>query len=282
MQRLKRERNYETFFMIVIAVILVITMFIVGTEYMLQKDEVRVALQMNKQYLFKEDADTLYNQLAQKYSGNPKMVMMLNEYEEYPQELKELALRNEDAISYVQGYKYKTDEVDNDLSELDTSKVAVLMQWDRRWGYATYGNEMFGLTGCGPTVLSMAAIYLSGNTEMTPYRVSQMSMDKGYYINHVGSSWSLMDAGAAQLGLRSSALYLHEESMLKALENGSLIVASLGPGDFTNAGHFILIVGVNETGEFIIRDPNSYIRTEKTWSFETLQKQILGMWRLSK
>ena len=58
---------------------------------------------------------------------------------------------------------------------------------------------------------------------------------------------------------------------------GHPIIASMAPGNFTDAGHFIVIVGY-ENGEFLVNDPNSLINSEKKWSYETLRGQIKNMW----
>ena len=78
-------------------------------------------------------------------------------------------------------------------------------QWDPRWGYRIYGSDLMGFTGCGPTCLSMVAVYLLGNDYMTPAWVAQFSMDNGYYDyeNYSGTFWTLMSSGAEQLGLYS-------------------------------------------------------------------------------
>ena len=51
----------------------------------------------------------------------------------------------------------------------------------------------------------------------------------------------------------------------------------MAPGDFTDAGHFIVIVRY-EDGLFYVHDPNSKKNTEVGWSYETLKTQIKNMW----
>ncbi len=47
------------------------------------------------------------------------------------------------------------------LSELEKSQdYPLFLQWDPRWGYEPYGDDNIGLSGCGPTCLSMAMYYL--------------------------------------------------------------------------------------------------------------------------
>lgn len=68
--------------------------------------------------------------------------------------------------------------------------------------------------------------------------------------------------------------------MSSALEEGDLIICVLGPGDFTDSGHFILLTGYQD-GAFTVNDPNSPLRSQQTWSYDTLSGQIKNLWALS-
>ena len=72
---------------------------------------------------------------------------------------------------------------------------------------------------------------------------------------------------------------LSESAMKQALDQGSVIISSMRPGDFTTTGHFILIRGYDEKG-FLVNDPNSRKNSEKQWDYETLSGQIKGLWEI--
>ena len=61
------------------------------------------------------------------------------------------------------------------------------------------------------------------------------------------------------------------------LEVNNPIILALGPGDFTTAGHYVVLVGV-EDGKFRVNDPNSVINSQKLWSYEELEGQIRNIW----
>ena len=61
------------------------------------------------------------------------------------------------------------------------------------------------------------------------------------------------------------------------LEDGRVIVANVGPGVFTEIGHYLLVVGY-EDGKFQINDPNSPANSQKLWEFEEFADQIKMMW----
>ncbi len=201
--------------------------------------------------------------------------------EKYSRELQKLLERNEEAADFVEGYpdreKYLGEGIDMS-GDFVSGQVPLLMQWDRRWGYDAYGDNIIGLAGCGPVCLTMAYLYFTENTDMTPREMAEFSYDNGYYTSE-GTSWSLWTEGAKKLGLCGEELSLDENIMKLALDEGGLIVCSMGPGDFTTTGHFILIRGYDENG-FYVNDPNRRSNSEKQWKYETLRGQIRNLWEL--
>ena len=201
--------------------------------------------------------------------------------EEYPQELIELVEKNEETLDFVRSYPDRADYIGQpiDLSgDYVSGEVPLLFQWDKRWGYDTYGNGMIALEGCGPTCLSMVYLYFTGDTTMNPREMAKFASENGYYSPE-GTSWSLWTEGVGRLGLSGELLSLSESSMKHALDAGSLIICSMRPGDFTTSGHFILIRGYDEKG-FFVNDPNRRSNSEKQWGFERLSGQIKNLWSI--
>lgn len=155
----------------------------------------------------------------------------------------------------------------------------LFLQWDKRWGYVSYGGSMIGLSGCGPTCLSMVLASF-GKTDKTPADIAHFSEENGYYVEGSGTSWSLMTAGASSLGLYARELSLDESVMKSSLDEKHPIICSMRPGDFTTQGHFIMIYGYDEDG-FLVNDPNCIARSNQHWDFETLRGQIKNLWAYS-
>ena len=65
------------------------------------------------------------------------------------------------------------------------------------------------------------------------------------------------------------------------VKKSQALIASVTPGDFTMAGHFIVIYGYNAAG-FKVYDPSSIERSGMLWSFKTLAPQIAQIWSMSK
>jgi len=198
---------------------------------------------------------------------------------EIPEKLLELLEKNPDAKEFVMNYPLKKDLIyEIDLSEhLGKEIVPLLMQWDERWGYTIYGSNVMGLTGCGPTCLSMVLLHLLKDATYTPRYVADFAEENGYYVEGSGSKWTLISEGGKTLGLDVVEIPLDENRMKKNLELGNPVICIMGPGDFTTAGHFIVLTGYKD-GKFVINDPNSKTNSERLWSYEEFSGQIKNLW----
>lgn len=204
---------------------------------------------------------------------------ILNNPHQYPTSLLELLSKNEETLQFVLDYpEHKNDTPADHIGTVTKGEIPLLLQWDERWGYTTYGNDFLAVTGCGPTCLSMVAAGLSGDNTITPHRVAEFAQANGYYVEGSGSDWSLMRTGCQEFGLLSEQLALTESGVTQALEQGYPIICSMFPGDFTTSGHFIVLTGV-ENGKIRLHDPNSAIRSAELWDYNDLAPQIANLWK---
>ena len=60
------------------------------------------------------------------------------------------------------------------------------------------------------------------------------------------------------------------------------MICSVGPGDFTTDGHFIVLVDTNPDGTVTLRDPNSPERTAQTWELDRVLNQCLNLWEMTR
>ena len=70
--------------------------------------------------------------------------------EDYPQELQEMLEKNPETADFVAGYPNRADYLGKEIdltSDYQTGQVPLLMQWDQRWGYDSYGQEIIGVAG---------------------------------------------------------------------------------------------------------------------------------------
>ncbi len=154
------------------------------------------------------------------------------------------------------------------------------MQTDDRWSELVYCGGEIAETGCGPMCLSMACYYLTGNEDMLPQNIIEFASENKYYEIGVGTLWSLMIDGAEKLGFTSNELPLSENCIYNALKNRNPIICSVGPGDFTTTGHFIVLTGYVD-GKLSVNDPNSLENSEKLWEYDEIKDQIKNLWEIS-
>lgn len=228
------------------------------------------------------------------YEEYPEIEEMLLHLEDYPDDVIEYFIKMPETVEWVIHYPEYTAKSEEELSEialapLDLSayerhgQIPVYYQWDVNWGYTFYGEDYFAVTGCGPTCLSMVAVGLTGDTAITPKKVADISVSIGAYVEGVGTSWDLMTKGAEVLGLKSVQNETWTATALcNKLKEGNPIICSMGEGDFTTQGHFIVLVGVTEDGKILVNDPNSKSNTQKEWDAQVLLNQMKGMWVISR
>lgn len=196
----------------------------------------------------------------------------------YPEEVLTALANNLELKEFVQGYLTADGTVQGGLNKEEMSQdFPLFLQWDSRWGYSPYGKNNIGISGCGPTCMSMVIFALTRNASATPDALASYSMDNGYYSQGAGTAWLFMTDAAKKYGLCANELGLDEAVMKQYLDLGHPIICAMCPGDFTTAGHFIMIYGYDENG-FFINDPNSRERSSRHWDFDTLHYQIKNLW----
>ena len=226
------------------------------------------------------DSDTR-GKLAAMAQTDGEVRQVLEQADQYPEDLLELLANNEETADFVLDYtEKKNDAPAENIGDITSGEIPLLLQWDERWGYAQYGDNMIAINGCGPTVVAMVAAGLTGDNTITPYKVAQYAEEQGYYTGESGTSWELMTAGAEHFGVQGQELGLSENGILSELESGHPIVCSMRPGDFTTTGHFIVLTGV-EDGRIRVNDPNSRQRSEELWDYDRLEYQINNLWAFS-
>lgn len=203
--------------------------------------------------------------------------------EKYPLELLLSGAGNPEMTDFLYGYLTSDGSTDGHFTDEEQPEdYPLLLQWDIRWGYMPYGsNGTVGSSGCGPTCLSMAVFYLTGNRECTPDVIAQYSLDEGHYVEGVGTAWALLDNYPTEFGLTVTHPSLSDETLKSHLDNGNILICSVRPGDFTSEGHFIVIYGYDENG-YKINDPKCVYRSRLSWSYEQIQDDIKRIWSVGK
>lgn len=196
-----------------------------------------------------------------------------------------LAAMESEAVPFVREWptQYCADGPDNSAPHTDKSSNGVprLYQWDKRWGYTEYSSTTFALTGCAPTSLAMVYQARTGDTSKTPYDMGVYANENGFATEFDGTDGSLFSYGAAGLGLSCTELGIDSSALWQALSNGEIVVVNVGPGDFTDSGHYFVATGLADDGTVVINDPFSAVRSEKTWDIDTIINQTRALYAFS-
>lgn len=212
----------------------------------------------------------------------PQLSFVVENESLYPDGLLTSVANNPEMTDYVCGYPDADGSVTGGFTEEELEQeYPLFLQFDPRWGYYPYGITVMADSGCGPTCLSMAIFYLTGDESITPDVVGKYSMDNGYYVTDVGTAWSLLADYPAIHGLRSTTLSVSEDTMNEKLAEGNILICSMRPGNFTAGGHFVVVYGVDEEG-YQVNDPKCVYRSNQSWSYEELSADIKRMWCIGK
>ena len=187
--------------------------------------------------------------------------------------------RNDELLDFAVGYPAADHTAQGTITRKERRESCpLLLQWDPRWGYVDYGSDVIGTTGCGPTCLAMVIIGLTGNADASPDYLAKEAENKGYYINDQGTAWSFLVDEPQLFGIEVSQYSgLEAPEIRRTLDEGNLIICSMGPGDFTDQGHFIVICGHTPDG-FVIHDPFSRKNSNLLWNYATLESQWKQLW----
>lgn len=284
-QRRRQLRRRRIAFLIsIITIIVVIVLLIAGYISKNNKENVDDSdlyqtEEITSEEITSEEVSLEEVEAEEELTDEEKKQYVLDHPEEYTDELIEFMNKYDQTIDFAYNYKDRDSiSISEAIYEEETETAFPLyIQWDARWGYEEYADSIIGIAGCGPTTLAMVYEGLTGNGNQTPITIANMSESNGYSLSGGGSTWELMTEGANDLGLNSQELPLYESKMIEELENGRAIICNVGPGDFTEGGHFIVITGY-EDGKFIVNDPNSIENSSILWEYSVLESQIKNLW----
>lgn len=173
-----------------------------------------------------------------------------------------------------------TAAVSTPKAEWKRGTIPYLYQTDPAWAGKPYAGTDVLTAGCGPTCMTMVYAGLTGKTDYNPASMAAFSEANGF-VDSGMTTWLFMTEGASKLGLAAEELPADANVLVAALREGRPVIASVRPGDFTTVGHFIVIAGVDETGNLVVRDPNSPEHSAQTWDAQRVLDQCANLWAYS-
>lgn len=291
-RRYRRKKRRRKILKIIRICTFVILIIFIGKEVIKNinkgaenKNKADNAIDVNSDYI--ESQNNNFNNTSQRGIRNTlesmvkkdrRMKKVLKNYDSYPEELLGMLSRNIEMLDFVLDYpKMKGNVYADNVGKVKKDGIPLLLQWDPRWGYGNYGESIIGISGCGPTSLSMVITGLTGDNSVTPYDVAKFAEEQEYYVPGTGTSWSLFTEGSRHFGVEGREIPLARSSIYNALQSGHPIICSMRPGDFTTTGHIIVLTGI-KNGKITINDPNSKEKSNQLWDYQTLEHQINNLW----
>lgn len=201
--------------------------------------------------------------------------------EKYSKDILKLLYSNKETLDFVvskSDFKMPGILVNID-EECGNGVIPMLQQWDPKWGWAKYGENVIAINGCGPTSLSMVLTGLTGDGGINPIKIANYSDSQGLHEKE-GTNWELMTEYPKKYGVKGWRIINSKEEFENILNQGCPIICSVSKGYFTDEGHFIVIAGIKD-GKLIIHDPNSIEKSKKLWEYEDIKEQIKAAWAYS-
>lgn len=174
------------------------------------------------------------------------------------------------------------------------SQPVSYLQTDSKWAnisYATKGEvTTIGASGCGPTAMAMV-LATWADKSVTPKSECAWALKNGFKALNHGTYYSYFTPAAKRYGLSCTQLNgvsilgnsgsgLHAQ-VLQFLRQGDLVIACMGPGNWTNGGHFILLWDVIGDVAYV-NDPASTLTRRTRGSWTLLKKQVKLYFRIRK
>ena len=160
-----------------------------------------------------------------------------------------------------------------------TSSIGTLTyynQSDSRWADYLYGgSDPLPVYGCGPTVMAMIVNSFTEHTCQPP-DMAAWAADNHYWSSGFGTKHEFIPESASAFGLHAESFQdLTAEGVMSELKSGHILVALMGPGHFSDSGHFIIITDDWPGNQVRVADPARLERTQTAWDVQIVLDELL-------
>lgn len=189
--------------------------------------------------------------------------------------LIDLAIAEPDAIPFVAG-SLSADGTSQAYDEsLPSGEIPLLYTYDTRWGYIDYADGILGVTGSGPTALSMAAMGLTGKNTYDPASVAASITSSNLATGTTGMDDSYVSGHASDVGLTATGVEASSDGIYNPISEGQPVIIKLksdsGVGSAT--AHWALVIGVNPDNSVTVYDPTSSYASTHSWSLGAISSR---------
>lgn len=160
------------------------------------------------------------------------------------------------------------------------------MQTDKKWNNISYSAKgektTIGKSGCGPTCMAMV-IATWVDKSVTPITTAMWSLSHGYKAKGQGTFYTYFKPQGKEYGL--NCYQLNPDNIYKTpnskyhdmakqeVKKGNFVIACMGKGRWTSAGHFVLWYGM-DGNNVLINDPASTKENRHIASFDYFKNEV--------
>lgn len=161
-----------------------------------------------------------------------------------------------------------------------TSSIGTLTyynQSDARWANYLYGgSDPLAAYGCGPTALAMLVNSFT-ETACQPPDIAAWAAANNYWSAGYGTKHEFVPDCANAFGMHAAPFQNYTvEGLMAELRSGHVIVALMGPGHFSDSGHFIIITDDWSGNQVRVADPARLERTQMAWDAQIILDEMLA------
>lgn len=187
--------------------------------------------------------------------------------------LCELALLEPDAIDFVTAVPTAEKTAQPYQEAITRGTFPELYDWDIRWGFVDYAGSNIGVNGSGPTSLAIAYMGLTGKSDKSPADLAADAANGSYTTTEeIATKTDFFASEAQKLGLTLHEYTASGENLTTILaDNPSVaVIVQLAANFDTPYVHWAVVVGTNQDGSVILRDPSSKHASSHGWSAGTI------------
>ena len=176
---------------------------------------------------------------------------------------------------------------------MNTQPVSYL-QTDPRWGSLDYSapgeKTTIAASGCGPTAMAMV-LATWADPSVNPKTECAWALAHWYKAPRQGTYYGYFEPAGARYGLRVTRLNYtslygkstsaYHDQVKDALDRGELVIACMGPGNWTSSGHYVLVYGI-EGDTIYINDPASTKAARTKGSYSLFKQQVKYYWVIER
>lgn len=230
-------------------------------------------------------SDDLTAKFSTALDHGEKIAQIAANANKYPDErLCELALLEPDAIDFVTAVPTAEKSAQAYQDSVTQGTFPELYDWDIRWGFVDYAGSNIGVNGSGPTSLAIAYMGLTGKSDKTPADLAADATSGSYATNEdIATKTDFFASEAQKLGLTLHEYTASGENLSTILADGQevAVIVQLAANFDSPYVHWAVVVGINQDGSVILRDPSSKQASSHGWAAGTIGSNSSVFYALS-